>query len=248
MRWLNAKIQLGPNLNGLKPVLILPVLGAFIVGLIMIFVVGKPVAFLLSALTHWLTTMQSTNAFLIGLLLGAMMAFDMGGPINKSAYTFAVGLLASHIYTPMAAVMAAGMTPPLGLALASWLFRNRFDKQDQQAAGPAFVLGLSFITEGAIPYAGKDPFRVIPSCMLGSAVAGAISLGGHVGLVVPHGGVFVLAIPGAATNLVLYFIAIAAGALVTAGALYVLKRPIATETPAPARQEQWAEPAGAVRA
>lgn len=248
MRWLNARIQLGPNLNGLKPVLILPVLGALIVGLIMIYVIGGPVAFLLSAVTHWLTTMQAANAYLVGLLLGAMMAFDMGGPINKSAYTFSVGLLASHIYTPMAAVMAAGMTPPLGLALASWIFRNRFDAQDQQAAGAAFVLGLSFITEGAIPYASKDPLRVIPSCMLGAAVAGAISMGGRVGLLVPHGGIFVLAIPDAVTNLGLYFVAIAAGTLVTAGALYVLKRPRPVEAAAPARQAQWQEPAGAVRA
>lgn len=249
MRWLNAKIQLGPNLNGLKPVLILPVLGAFIVGLLMIYVIGGPVSFLLNALTHWLTTMQTANAFIVGLLLGAMMAFDMGGPVNKSAYTFSVGLLASHVYTPMAAVMAAGMTPPLALAVASWVFKNRFDAQDKQAAGAAFVLGLSFITEGAIPYASKDPFRVIPSLMLGSAVAGAISMGAGCQLLVPHGGIFVLAIPNAVVNLPMYFVAILVGTAVSTGALYFLKRPIAAEAaPARARRVESVQPAGAAHA
>ena len=129
--------------------------------------------------------MRGANAVYLGLILGGMMAFDMGGPVNKAAYTFAVGLLASKIYTPMAAVIAAGMTPPLGLALATILFKNRFDLEEREAGGPAFVLGMSFITEGAIPFAAKDPFHVIPATMLGSAVAGAISMSAGACLVPP---------------------------------------------------------------
>ena len=225
VKYLNSKLKLGP-LDSLKPVLILPFICSLVSGLLMFWVIGKPVAFILTNLTDWLKTMQTGNAIILGIILGAMMAFDMGGPVNKAAYTFGVGLLASQLYTPMAAVMAAGMTPPLGLALASTLFKNKFDKQDQQAASSAFVLGLSFITEGAIPYASKDLFRVIPSIMLGSATAGAISMSVGSQLVVSHGGLFVLFIPSAITNLPMYIVAILAGTLVTTGALFVLKRPV----------------------
>jgi len=162
------------------------------------------------------------------------MAFDMGGPVNKAAYTFAVGLLASKVYTPMAAVIVAGMTPPLGLALASFLFKNRFDREEREAAGAALVLGLSFITEGAIPFAAKDPLRVIPSIMLGSAVAGAGSMVTGVQFLVPHGGIFAAIIPGAVTNLPGYFVALVVGTLVTTGALFIVKRPIVLLKPIPA--------------
>jgi PTS system fructose-specific IIC component len=158
-----------------------------------------------------------------------MMAFDMGGPINKAAYTFAVGLLASKVYTPMAAVMAAGMTPALGLSLAVFLFKNRFDSDERKAGGPALVLGMSFITEGAIPFAAKDPLRVIPALVLGSATAGAISMISGVQLLVPHGGIFAALIPGAVTHLVAYLGAIVAGTAVTAGALFFLKRPLTAD-------------------
>ncbi len=153
------------------------------------------------------------------------MAFDMGGPVNKSAYAFAIGLLASEIYQPMAAVMAAGMTPPLGLAIASMLFKNRFTADEQEAGKAAAVLGISFITEGAIPFAARDPLRVIPSIMVGSAVTGALSMVFGAALRVPHGGIFVLPIPNAVTNLVPYIIAIVVGTLVTVAMLYVLKKP-----------------------
>jgi fructose PTS system EIIBC or EIIC component len=169
----------------------------------------------------------------------------MGGPINKSAYAFSVGLLSSHVYTPMAAVMAAGMTPPLGLALATILFKNRFTPDEHEAGKAAAVLGISFITEGAIPFAARDPFRVIPSIMAGSAVAGALSMVFGCQLRVPHGGVFVLPIPNAVTNLPLYVLAIVAGTAVTAGALFVLKRPIAATVEQPASEEQVAVPAAA---
>jgi PTS system fructose-specific IIC component len=225
---MNDRIKLPENFEGLKPVLILPLLSTLIVGLVMIFVVGPPVTAALNALTGWLNGMQATSALVLGGLLGAMMAFDVGGPVNKAAYTFAVGLLASKVYGPMAAVMAAGMTPPLGLALAANLFKNRFNQEERDASKAAAVLGISFITEGAIPFAAKDPLRVVPCLVAGSVVAGAISLAGGVQLMVPHGGVFVLLIPHAVQRLGLYVVAILAGTLVTAAALYLVKRPVAT--------------------
>lgn len=222
-KFLNDNIDLGENLNGLKPVLILPLLSTLIVGLLLIYIIGPPVAGVLNALTAWLTGMQSSSAVVVGLILGLMMAFDMGGPVNKAAYTVAVGLIASDIYQPMAAVMAAGMTPPLGLAVATWLFPGRFDDEERKASPSAFVLGLAFITEGAIPYAAKDPLRVIPSLMLGSAVAGAISMVAGCQLRVPHGGIFVTPF---ITGIPMYIVALLAGTAVTVGALFVLKRPL----------------------
>ncbi len=218
-------------MEGLKPVLILPFLSTVTVGLLMIFVIAPPVQAINTAMENWLNGMRGTNAAVLGLILGAMMAFDMGGPINKAAYTFAVGLLASKIYTPMAAVVAAGMTPPLGLALAAFFFKKRFDEEEREAAGPALVLGLSFITEGAIPFAAKDPFRVIPATVLGSATTGAISMASDVQFLVPHGGIFAALIPGAVTHLVPYLIAIVAGTAVTTIALFFLKRPVAPVPP-----------------
>ncbi|HVN55228.1 MAG TPA: PTS fructose-like transporter subunit IIB [Anaerolineaceae bacterium] len=225
--WLNKAIQLPKNLQGIKPVLILPLLSTLVVGLAMIFVVGPPMKVVNTAMVDWLKGMQTGSAVLLGLILGAMMAFDMGGPVNKAAYTFAVGLLSSQVYAPMAAVMAAGMTPPLGLALAAYLFKNRFTAEEQEAAGAAAVLGISFITEGAIPFAARDPFRVIPSLMVGSAVASSLSMAFGCQLLVPHGGIFVLPIPHAVVNLGGYMIAILAGSMVTTGMLFILKRPLA---------------------
>jgi PTS system fructose-specific IIC component len=233
--WLNNIIKLPKNLQGLKPVLILPLLSTLIVGLAMVYLIGPPMKVVLDALTNWLKGMQTGSALVLGLILGAMMAFDMGGPVNKSAYAFSVGLLSSQIYAPMAAVMAAGMTPPLGLALAAFLFKNRFTADEQEAASAAAVLGISFITEGAIPFAARDPFRVIPSLMVGSAVAGALSMTLGCQLLVPHGGIFVLPIPNAVVNLGGYLIAIVAGTLVTTGMLYALKKPLAMKVQAFAR-------------
>lgn len=227
--WLNNAINLPQNLEGLKPVLILPLLTTLIVGLAMIYVIGPPVKFIMDAMTSWLTSMQDSSALMLGVILGAMMAFDMGGPVNKAAYTFAVGLLASSLYQPMAAVMAAGMTPPLALGLAATLFKNRFTTEEHEARQAAFVLGISFITEGAIPFAAADPLRVIPCLMIGSAVAGALSMVFNCGLLAPHGGAFVLAIPGAVQQLGLYVAAIAAGTVTSTAALYFVKRPINTD-------------------
>ncbi len=224
--WFNKHLKLNRHVEGLKPVLILPLLGTLLTGLLMIYVVGTPVAHALAWLTDWLKGMQGTSAILLGLLLGAMMAFDMGGPVNKAAYTFATGLLASQIFTPMAAVMAAGMTPPLGLALATRLFPNRFTVDEREAWGATGLLGLSFITEGAIPYAARDPLRVIPANMIGSAVAGAISMVAAVQLRVPHGGVFVLPIPNAVSHLGMYVVALAVGTVVSALVLGLLKKKV----------------------
>ncbi len=224
--WLNRKINLPDTLQGLKPVLLLPLLSSLIVGLSMIYVIGPPVKFILDALSTWLNGMQEGSALLLGLLLGGMMAFDMGGPVNKSAYTFSVGLLASQIYVPMAAVMAAGMVPPLACALAANLFRNKFTDDERQASKATAILGISFITEGAIPYAAADPLRVIPCTILGSAVTGAISMVMGCKLMVPHGGVFVLAIPNAITSGLAYVAAILIGTAVATVALYFTKRPL----------------------
>ena len=222
--YLKRLIKLPKTLEGLMPILILPVLSTLIVGLLMIYVIGSPMKAIMTSLTAWLTGMSSTNAVIFGAILGLMMAFDMGGPVNKTAYTFATGLLASNVFAPMAAVMAAGMTPPLGLALATVLFRDRFTKEEIEAGKAAWVLGASFITEGAIPFAAADPFRVIPSIMVGSAVTGALSMLFHIELRAPHGGIFV--IPIAVSNPLLYIGAIAVGTVVTALMIALLKKKV----------------------
>ena len=231
-KFLADKIRLPGTLEGLKPVLILPFLSSLGIGLLMIYVIAPPVTWLNNTMNAWLLGMQGANAIVLGFILGGMMAVDMGGPINKASYAFAVGLLASKIYAPMAAVMAAGMTPPLGLALACFLFKSKFDLEEREAAGPALVLGLSFITEGAIPFAAKDPIRVIPALIAGSAITGAISMVSGIQLLVPHGGIFAALIPGAVSNLFLYAIAILVGTVVTAAVLFFIKRPVTEPMPA----------------
>jgi PTS system fructose-specific IIC component len=223
--YLNRYIKLPRSLEGLKPVLILPLLGTLLTGLLMVYVVGTPVADVLAFLTNFLKSMQGSSAIILGLLLGAMMAFDMGGPVNKAAYAFSVGLLSAQVYTPMAAVMAAGMTPPLAIALATKLFPGRFSLMEREAGLATGALGLSFITEGAIPFAARDPFRVIPCTVAGSAICGAISMAGGVQLKVPHGGIFVLPIPDAVTHLGIYILALIAGTVVTTAMLGILKKP-----------------------
>ncbi|PZT07121.1 PTS fructose transporter subunit IIC [Stenotrophomonas maltophilia] len=230
VHWINRALRLPRSLEGLKPVLILPVLGTLLVGLLMMYVIGTPVAGLLAWLTDWLRGMQGSSAILLGLLLGGMMAVDMGGPVNKASYAFSTALISSQVYTPMAATMIGGMTPPLGIALATWLFSNRFTAEERGTAGAAGVLGLSFVTEGAIPYAARDPLRTIPALILGSTVAGAISMAAGVELKVPHGGVFVLPIPNAVTHLGIYLLALLAGVAVTAVALRILKKPVTAPT------------------
>ncbi len=222
--FLNRSIRLPKNLEGLKPVLILPLVGTLVTGLLMVYVVGVPVAALLAALTGWLKGMQGASALVLGLVLGGMMAVDMGGPINKAAYASSAALISSGIYTPIAAVMLAGMTPPLGIALATRLFPGRFTAQEREAGTAAAVLGAAFITEGAIPFAAADPLRVIPALVAGSAAAGAVSMTFGVALRVPHGGLFVLPIPNAITPVLGAVAALVVGTLITALLVGVLKK------------------------
>lgn len=224
-KWLKDTIKVPKNLEGLKPVLIIPFLATLTTGLLMIYVIGGPVKAIMDGLTKWLSGLTGTNAVILGLILGAMMAFDMGGPVNKAAYTFAVGLLGSAIYEPMAAVMAAGMTPPLGLWLATVLSPKKYTPEEREAGKAAAALGISFITEGAIPFAAADPLRVIPAIMAGSAVTGALSMLFGATLRAPHGGIFVLPIPHAVGNLFMYVVAIIIGTVITAILVNLLKRP-----------------------
>ncbi|MFD1008282.1 MULTISPECIES: PTS fructose-like transporter subunit IIB [Oceanisphaera] len=223
-RWLAQKVSMPTHLSALKPILVIPLFASLLTGLVMIYVVGPPVAWLMDSLTHFLNNMGSTNAVLLGVLIGAMMCFDMGGPVNKAAYAFSVGLLASQTYGPMAAAMAAGMVPALGMGIATLLARRKFNVGEQEAGKAAFVLGLCFISEGAIPFAARDPLRVIPCCMIGGALTGALSMLFGAKLLAPHGGVFVFFIPNAVQQLGVYALAIAAGALVTAISYATIKR------------------------
>ncbi|WP_375123117.1 PTS fructose-like transporter subunit IIB [Pseudomonas sp. LW8] len=224
-------VKLPQSLEALKPILIIPLLASLVTGLVMIYVVGKPVAGMLAALTQFLDSMGTTNAILLGVLLGGMMCVDLGGPINKAAYAFSVGLLASQSYAPMAATMAAGMVPPIGLGIATFIARRKFAQTEREAGKAAFVLGLCFISEGAIPFAAKDPLRVIPASIAGGALTGALSMYFGCKLMAPHGGLFVLAIPNAINYALLYLLAIVAGSLVTAVVYALLKRPEAVELP-----------------
>jgi fructose PTS system EIIBC or EIIC component len=217
-------IRLPKSFQGIHTIVIIPVVSSLIVGLLMIFVIGTPIKLIMDGLAAWLKTLGTTNAIVLGLVLGAMMASDMGGPINKAAYTFGVGLLGSGVYEPMAAIMAAGMTPPLGIWLATLLARKKFSTDERETGKAAGVLGISFITEGAIPFAAADPIRVIPSLIAGSAITGALSMAFDVTLRAPHGGIFVLAIPNVVSNIGGYVIAITVGTIVTAILLALLKR------------------------
>ena len=216
--------RLPSSLDALKPILIIPLLASLFTGLVMVYVVGQPVAAMLEGLTHFLDSMGTTNAILLGLLLGAMMCVDLGGPINKAAYAFSVGLLASSSYAPMAATMAAGMVPPIGLGIASFLARRKFAQSEREAGKAALVLGLCFISEGAIPFAAKDPLRVIPASIAGGALTGALSMYFGCKLMAPHGGLFVLLIPNAINHALLYLVAILAGSLLTAVVYAVIKK------------------------
>lgn len=218
------KVQLPNSMEALKPILIIPLFASLITGLVMIYVIGGPVSAIMTGLTGFLATMSSANAILLGTLLGAMMCFDLGGPVNKTAYTFGVGLLASQTYAPMAAIMAAGMVPALGMGLATFLAKSKFINSEAEAGKAAFVLGLCFISEGAIPFAAKDPMRVIPACIAGGALTGALSMLFGAELLTPHGGLFVLLIPGAITPVFLYLFAIIAGTAVTGISYAFLKQ------------------------
>lgn len=228
---ISSKLHLPQSMEALKPILIIPLVASLITGLIMIYVVGTPVAKIMEGLTNWLQSLGTANAVLLGAILGAMMCTDMGGPVNKAAYAFGVALLSSSVYAPMAAIMAAGMVPPLAMGLATILARRKFEKSEQEGGKAALVLGLCFITEGAIPFAARDPMRVLPCCIAGGALTGALSMAFGAKLMAPHGGLFVLLIPGAISPVLLYLLAIVAGTLLAGVAYAVIKRsevPVAT--------------------
>lgn len=222
--FLAKRVKLPSSLEALKPILIIPLLASLAVGLIMIYIVGHPVAELFDLLKEFLATMGTTNAMIMGVVLGSMMCIDLGGPINKAAYAFTVGLLTSQTYEPMAITMAAGMVPPLGMAIATFLAKNKFAKSEQDAGKAAIVLGLCFISEGAIPFAAKDPIRVIPCTIAGGAVTGALVAMFKCQLVTPHGGIIALVIPNAINHPLQYLIAIAVGSFVTGISYAVIKQ------------------------
>lgn len=222
---ISTRLKLPQSMEALKPILIIPLVASLITGLLMIYVVGTPVAKIMEGLTHWLANMGTANAILLGAILGGMMCTDMGGPVNKVAYAFGVGLLSSQTYAPMAAIMAAGMVPPLAMGLATLVARKKFNKGQQEGGKAALVLGLCFISEGAIPFAARDPMRVLPCCIIGGALTGAISMAVGAKLMAPHGGLFVLLIPGAITPVIGYLMAIIIGTVVAGLSYAVLKRP-----------------------
>ena len=222
---INRWIPLPASIESLKPILIIPLLASLFTGLVMIYIVGTPVAKMLAGLTEFLDTMGTSNAILLGLLLGSMMCVDLGGPVNKAAYAFSVGLLASQSYAPMAATMAAGMVPPIGMGIATLIARRKFAQTEREAGKAALVLGCCFISEGAIPFAAKDPLRVIPASIAGGALTGALSMAFGAKLLAPHGGLFVLLIPNAINHALLYLLAILAGSLVTGLIYAVIKKP-----------------------
>ncbi|MDI3537161.1 MAG: fructose system or component [Eubacteriaceae bacterium] len=214
--------KLPASLEGIKPILLYPFFGILLIGLAIVFVINPPVAAINSWMTDMLNSMGASSKVVLGLVLGGMMAVDMGGPVNKAAYVFGTASLASGQYDIMAAVMVGGMVPPLGIALATTFFKNRFTKKEREAGLANYIMGLSFITEGAIPFASEDPLRVIPSCIVGSALAGGLSMFFGCTLMAPHGGIFVFPVVG---NPLWYIVALLAGSVATMMMLGLLKKP-----------------------
>lgn len=212
--------SLPQSLEGIKPVLIYPLLGTLLIGVIMIFAINPPVASINYSLVNFLNSLGNSSKILLGIVVAAMMAIDMGGPINKAAYVFGIASLESGNFGIMAAVMAGGMVPPLVIALSTTIFKNSFTKEQRDAGKVNYIMGLSFITEGAIPFAAADPLKVIPSCAIGSAIAGALTMVFNCTLRAPHGGIFVLPIVG---NWLMYLVSIIIGSIVGAIILGFLK-------------------------
>ena len=217
--------KLPDAIEKLAPVLIYPVVGILIMGLAMNFVVEPIMGGINTGLNNFLSGMGDSSRVVLGLILGGMMAIDMGGPFNKAAYVFGTAAIAAGNYDIMAAVMIGGMTPPCAIALATLLFKNKFTKEERDAGPTNFIMGLAFITEGAIPFAASDPLHVLPSCIIGSALTGALSMAFHCTLMAPHGGIFVFPVVG---NAVMYLVALVAGTVVSALLLGVLKKKVTT--------------------
>ena len=213
--------KLPEALEKIAPVLIYPVVGILIMGLLMLFVVEPIMGGINTALNNGLTSMGSSSKIVLGLILGGMMAIDMGGPFNKAAYVFGTAAIAAGNYDIMAAVMVGGMVPPCAIALATLLFKDRFTKEERESGPTNFIMGLAFITEGAIPFAAADPLHVLPACIVGSGLAGAMSMAFGCTLMAPHGGIFVVPVMG---NAVQYVSALVVGTVVSAVLLGVLKK------------------------
>ena len=215
--------KLPESLDGVKPVLLYPLLGIFLVGVIMQFVVEPPIGALNTAINNGLNGLNGASAVVLGVLLGGMMSVDMGGPVNKAAYVFGTASIAAGNYNIMAAVMIGGMVPPLAIALATIFFKNKFTAEERKAGPTNFIMGLSFITEGAIPFAASDPLHVLPACVVGSAVAGGLSMAFGCTLMAPHGGIFVVPTIG---NPLMYLVALVIGSFIACGLLGLLKKKV----------------------
>ena len=215
--------KLPESLDGVKPVLLYPLLGIFLIGVIMQFVVEPPIGALNTAINNGLNGLNGASAVVLGVLLGGMMAIDMGGPVNKAAYVFGTASIAAGNYNIMAAVMIGGMVPPIAIALATIFFKNKFTAEERKAGPTNFIMGLSFITEGAIPFAASDPLHVLPACVVGSAVAGGLSMAFGCTLMAPHGGIFVVPTIG---NPLMYLVALVIGSFIACGLLGLLKKKV----------------------
>ena len=215
--------KLPESLDGMKPVLLYPLLGIFLVGVIMQFVVEPPIGALNTAINNGLNGLNGASAVVLGVLLGGMMSVDMGGPVNKAAYVFGTASIAAGNYNIMAAVMIGGMVPPIAIALATIFFKNKFTAEERKAGPTNFIMGLSFITEGAIPFAASDPLHVLPACVVGSAVAGGLSMAFGCTLMAPHGGIFVVPTIG---NPLMYLVALVIGSFIACGLLGLLKKKV----------------------
>lgn len=215
--------KLPESLDGMKPVLLYPLLGIFLVGVIMQFVVEPPIGALNTAINNGLNGLNGASAVVLGVLLGGMMSVDMGGPVNKAAYVFGTASIVVGNYNIMAAVMIGGMVPPIAIALATIFFKNKFTADERKAGPTNFIMGLSFITEGAIPFAASDPLHVLPACVVGSAVAGGLSMAFGCTLMAPHGGIFVVPTIG---NPLMYLVALVIGSFIACGLLGLLKKKV----------------------
>lgn len=220
--FLSRKLPFPKTLQGVKDILVIPILSTAIVGLLMIYVIGRPISAMQAGITVFLTGLSGSSIVVLGIIFG-LLYWDLGGPFSKVLYAFAIGMVSEGVYEPMAAVMVCGMVPPLGIALATLVRPALWNQEQREAGKAAFFLGLSYITEGAIPFATENPKVILPACMAGGAVGAIISMALKAGIIAPHGGIFLLFIPNAITNIGAFLIALAAGTIVTALLIILMK-------------------------
>ncbi|MBP3041734.1 PTS fructose transporter subunit IIC [Bacillaceae bacterium Marseille-Q3522] len=213
-------LKVPTSMKGLMPIIIIPLLSSMVVGLLMIGLLGEPIASFQQGILDWMKSLQNGSKFILGAIIGAMMGFDMGGPVNKTAGLFAKGLMAENVFGPASSMLIGGMVPPLGVALSVLIARKKYSKAEVQSAKTAFPLGLCYITEGVFPFAASDPLRVIPACSIGSGIAGGLTLMWNTSSQVPHGGIFVVPLM---ENPWMFILAMIIGILVTAAILTLLK-------------------------